>query len=213
MRAQICGCTHVFDAGLHFVVQLLHESGDADPLDVVAYFVHRGWCCATSSEFSAQHFSLPLPKNSTRAHTPPPPREDAPSGSAFARWYFFVILREHTYPQMSATPRFACLFPGRRVLFLSYPEQRGEGEEVRECSICLCRLGGRRVTRLPCGHDFHTNCMLRYVRLGKRHSCPLCRSTRTGPSVGIFDPSYLEADSSDTLSSDWGEDEIEEVDL
>ena len=105
------------------------------------------------------------------------------------------------------------LVPGRRVLFLSYATALGEGSE-RECSICLSSLGGRRVTRLPCGHEFHTRCMAQAVRVGRRTSCPLCRSTRLGPSVGMlaFDPSYLETDTDDASSSDGGGD-MEVVEL
>ncbi|KAL0308002.1 UNVERIFIED_CONTAM: RING finger protein 11 [Sesamum calycinum] len=45
---------------------------------------------------------------------------------------------------------------------------------AKSCSICLEEiLNGTRVTRLPCLHVFHGDCVLRWLR--GSHVCPLCR--------------------------------------
>ncbi|KAL0414340.1 UNVERIFIED_CONTAM: RING finger protein 11 [Sesamum radiatum] len=45
---------------------------------------------------------------------------------------------------------------------------------AKSCSICLEEiLNGTRVTRLPCLHVFHGDCVGRWLR--GSHACPLCR--------------------------------------
>ncbi|KAL0436915.1 UNVERIFIED_CONTAM: RING finger protein 11 [Sesamum radiatum] len=47
-------------------------------------------------------------------------------------------------------------------------------ESAKWCSICLEEiLNGKRVTRLPCLHVFHGDCVVRWLR--GSHVCPLCR--------------------------------------
>ncbi|KAF5749035.1 hypothetical protein HS088_TW04G00996 [Tripterygium wilfordii] len=46
--------------------------------------------------------------------------------------------------------------------------------EVNECVICLEELlVGVEVTRMPCGHVFHGDCIVRWLETS--HLCPLCR--------------------------------------
>lgn len=49
-----------------------------------------------------------------------------------------------------------------------------ESASGKSCSICLEEFcEGVRVTRLPCRHRFHENCIVRW--LSCNHVCPLCR--------------------------------------
>eukprot|EP00929_Paragymnodinium_shiwhaense_P028165 TRINITY_DN16391_c0_g1_i4.p1 TRINITY_DN16391_c0_g1~~TRINITY_DN16391_c0_g1_i4.p1 ORF type:complete len:396 (-),score=62.24 TRINITY_DN16391_c0_g1_i4:80-1267(-) len=61
-----------------------------------------------------------------------------------------------------------------RNLFDGPPVRVPEGTE---CSICLepATPRGRSATwrTLPCGHNYHTDCLLEWLRL--QHRCPLCR--------------------------------------
>jgi Ring finger domain len=45
--------------------------------------------------------------------------------------------------------------------------------EPNVCAICQESLPGGGVTKVPCSHQFHTECMLRWLPLGS--NCPLCR--------------------------------------
>lgn len=54
-------------------------------------------------------------------------------------------------------------------------------EEVMTCPICMEEvLSGTQVTKLPCSHLFHSDCILKWLK--SRHSCPLCRFKL--PSLG-----------------------------
>ena len=44
---------------------------------------------------------------------------------------------------------------------------------ARDCSICLC--AGFEGVRLPCGHVFHTECIVKWLRC--RVECPNCRQS------------------------------------
>jgi len=49
----------------------------------------------------------------------------------------------------------------------------GEGEEERECVICLERMVvGEEVIRMPCFHVYHKDCIIRW--LDRNHFCPFC---------------------------------------
>jgi len=49
-------------------------------------------------------------------------------------------------------------------------------EITNECAICLAEvLPNEAVTSLPCGHRFHTECIMRSLRAGIA-TCPLCRT-------------------------------------
>jgi len=49
-------------------------------------------------------------------------------------------------------------------------------EITNECAICLAEvLPNEAITSLPCGHRFHTECIMRSLRAGIA-TCPLCRT-------------------------------------
>ncbi|VVA30488.1 PREDICTED: E3 [Prunus dulcis] len=55
-------------------------------------------------------------------------------------------------------------------------EVRVHGSSEREsfCVVCLENmLSGDRVTRMPCSHIFHGDCIVEWLKQG--HICPLCR--------------------------------------
>ncbi|KAK3029318.1 hypothetical protein RJ639_038416 [Escallonia herrerae] len=51
----------------------------------------------------------------------------------------------------------------------------GDGLNTTEpCAVCLDEmLLGRQVTRMPCSHVFHGECIVRWLK--ESHDCPLCR--------------------------------------
>ena len=61
--------------------------------------------------------------------------------------------------------------------------------EERSCAICLDDLAKRQLTKLECGHDFHSKCILRWLQRSDR--CPLCK---TSVQIDVV---------SDPLSTDW----------
>ncbi|KAF8722919.1 hypothetical protein HU200_022057 [Digitaria exilis] len=62
---------------------------------------------------------------------------------------------------------------------------------VGYCCVCIsaCR-DGEEIRRLPCGHDFHRDCVDRWLARCCRRTCPLCR-TRVGggaaAALGLVD--------------------------
>jgi hypothetical protein len=48
---------------------------------------------------------------------------------------------------------------------------------MAECTICL-QASDEGAHELPCGHSFHTGCILHWFRVGHRE-CPNCRSEET----------------------------------
>lgn len=56
------------------------------------------------------------------------------------------------------------------ILSLENRSLRGN-EEISECTICLESEGTMIPT--PCGHNFHTNCLMEWLR--NHDSCPVCR--------------------------------------
>ncbi len=49
-------------------------------------------------------------------------------------------------------------------------------KETRKCSICSEELNSPSSTTLPCGHDFHTQCLTNLRDFGLQQACPLCRA-------------------------------------
>lgn len=47
---------------------------------------------------------------------------------------------------------------------------------IEKCSICISNLHSSNIINIDCGHCFHTNCLLDYVKKCETPSCPLCRS-------------------------------------
>lgn len=58
------------------------------------------------------------------------------------------------------------------------PSQPFDGKNSsKECTICLDEYSPAvTVTRLPCSHDFHRGCIVRWLNLNVNKSCPICRS-------------------------------------
>ncbi|KAG6412905.1 hypothetical protein SASPL_125600 [Salvia splendens] len=48
---------------------------------------------------------------------------------------------------------------------------------MAECAVCLSSLEGGAGTRvLPCLHEFHTDCMERWLSMPHfKNTCPICR--------------------------------------
>lgn len=48
--------------------------------------------------------------------------------------------------------------------------------EEKSCAICLDDLSNKRqLTKLDCGHDFHSKCILKWLQRSDR--CPLCKTS------------------------------------
>ena len=66
------------------------------------------------------------------------------------------------------------------TLIMQLPSMRWGGPAAAECSLCMEHMErGQVVRRLPvCGHQFHLECIDRWLVVGQRHQsrcCPLCR--------------------------------------
>ncbi|KNC83984.1 hypothetical protein SARC_03804 [Sphaeroforma arctica JP610] len=63
------------------------------------------------------------------------------------------------------------------LTLLGLPEQAVGGTDEFECAICMgdeCAHDAPRVvTGLPCGHEFHRECVRRWLQNSK--TCPICR--------------------------------------
>ena len=53
--------------------------------------------------------------------------------------------------------------------------------DTHECPICLDKLNKFNKAKMPCGHYFHTDCILDWVDKCKncKMSCPVCRLNLT----------------------------------
>ena len=69
----------------------------------------------------------------------------------------------------------------------SGPRRRIWPDGNRECCVCLeAQEVGDRATKLPCGHLFHTECVVQWLR--KHGTCPSCRyelNRRTRPVLRV----------------------------
>ncbi|KAM1050507.1 hypothetical protein ACFX13_032967 [Malus domestica] len=54
-------------------------------------------------------------------------------------------------------------------------DERADGSSSNQyCVVCLEKmLSGEQVTRLPCSHMFHGDCIVEW--LNQCHTCPVCR--------------------------------------
>ena len=49
------------------------------------------------------------------------------------------------------------------------------GNSKKTCSICIeCFGKGQIIYKLPCGHIFHTECLVPWF--DKKHQCPYCKN-------------------------------------
>jgi hypothetical protein len=68
---------------------------------------------------------------------------------------------------------------------------------VFQCDVCLGE-GQPPAVVLQCGHTFHSQCMLRWVKsqneLGSPHTCPVCRASVTIPNINTPQPQREEAE-------------------
>merc|ERR1712046_246084 len=50
-----------------------------------------------------------------------------------------------------------------------------EGDSENECPICMSSfIEGAEKVKTACGHEFHTGCLMKWLRTGKS-TCPMCR--------------------------------------
>ena len=51
-----------------------------------------------------------------------------------------------------------------------------------ECAICLCEFAvGDSATLLPCGHEFHSGCIHKWLAASVAATCPLCKAAPIPP--------------------------------
>ncbi|XP_020096563.1 E3 ubiquitin-protein ligase Os06g0535400-like [Ananas comosus] len=84
-----------------------------------------------------------------------------------------VIVELTVFSAFPVTSRLRLMPMAMEGLELSQLAAAGSAEDEM-CAICLAELhAGSEVTRLPCSHYFHGECVLRWLRINR--SCPLCR--------------------------------------
>ena len=47
--------------------------------------------------------------------------------------------------------------------------------EEKTCGICLSEMQGQKVRKLPCGHQYHSDCVDPWFVQYKKYTCPTCR--------------------------------------
>jgi len=58
---------------------------------------------------------------------------------------------------------------------VSFPQRHGGPDEDKDCCICLDELAeGDLIRMLPCGHEYHTACIDRWLTT-QQHQCPICK--------------------------------------
>jgi len=86
-------------------------------------------------------------------------------------------------PQGEPPPRPAP--PGALAMVDTFTEEEGAAERQESCAVCVeCMLTGQRLSRLPCGHEFHARCLLTWLQ--RADTCPTCRSKLT--DTGSHEP-------------------------
>nr|CAD1819269.1 unnamed protein product [Ananas comosus var. bracteatus] len=84
-----------------------------------------------------------------------------------------VIVELTVFSAFPVSSRLRLMPMAMEGLELSQLAAAGSAEDEM-CAICLAELhAGSEVTRLPCSHYFHGECVLRWLRINC--SCPLCR--------------------------------------
>ncbi|KAJ8774854.1 hypothetical protein K2173_018113 [Erythroxylum novogranatense] len=79
----------------------------------------------------------------------------------------FLVVRRHCHKEKRVDP--VCWFDIESLEKVVVHEKQDD-----TCSICLGKIkAGGRVTRMPCKHMFHDNCIVLWLTL--KHRCPLCR--------------------------------------
>lgn len=73
------------------------------------------------------------------------------------------------------------------------------------CAICCCSFRPDKISALPCGHTFHYDCVLQWVKTSK--TCPSCRVRCLERSV--IKTLFFDTDRNATISE--GEDELDSV--
>ncbi|VFQ63391.1 unnamed protein product [Cuscuta campestris] len=55
-----------------------------------------------------------------------------------------------------------------------------DGEEAEVCSICLLEYQDEETVAetLQCGHEYHRDCINKWLSKKKKKACPFCRATR-----------------------------------
>jgi hypothetical protein len=64
--------------------------------------------------------------------------------------------------------------------------------DQKTCVICLNSLDHQHFHKLPCGHEFHTDCIVKWFR--QSGSCPLCLDNKRKPYgyYGFWNNNYIQ---------------------
>ncbi|MCJ1413832.1 hypothetical protein MMC32_000157 [Xylographa parallela] len=134
-----------------------------DRLPVRTYHTMADSPTATSSQVASPLSSnpaSPLLQNSPKSYRERPrPRSRTTSGIA-----------ENVSTALIKATNKALLTRGEKV-----PKKRYNGKQV-ECVVCLEEYidGVSRVMKLPCGHEFHAECITPWLTT-RRRTCPICK--------------------------------------
>ncbi|KAK2767391.1 hypothetical protein FQN54_003547 [Arachnomyces sp. PD_36] len=108
-----------------------------------------------------------LPSTSQPISTRPRPRSQTFSG-LFAAWPGSPESRPHAEKNISASQPQRSRYTGRQI----------------ECVVCLEEYveGQSRVMSLPCGHEFHVECITPWLTT-RRRTCPICKGDVVRPGT------------------------------
>jgi hypothetical protein len=74
----------------------------------------------------------------------------------------------------------------------------GVAKEGEQCVICLDTLSKHDVSTLPCGHKFHSKCMMKNI-MSHNSKCPICRAVCVRVEDEEVDSSDSDTDESTIL--------------
>lgn len=57
-------------------------------------------------------------------------------------------------------------------------------KNLKNCSICLCKMGRKTIKKIKCNHEFHWKCIDKWA--DNHNSCPLCREPIHYPDYFFF---------------------------